>query len=134
MGEYVINKEKGLEIKIGVSIGTIDRCFLTSKEELRKLIDMGYVARTISDGWNCLDAYLINPNTIYEGYQTAIEAQDEAVESLWDRLTDIPFDENEKKELILTDKWHIWDKGTIREDIWSWFNKNHSKGVQYLLY
>ncbi|MCK9471679.1 MAG: hypothetical protein M0Q88_08005 [Bacilli bacterium] len=134
MGEYVVNKKKGIEIKIGVSQSTTDRCFLTSKEELIKLRDMGYSDRDGYDDYDCIESYINNPDTIYESYQTAIEAQDEAVESIWDRLTDILFDENENKELILSDKWHIWDKGTSRNDIWGWFNRNHSKGIRYLLY
>lgn len=136
MGEYVVNKEKGLEIKIGVSMGTIDRCFLTSKEELIKLRDMGYVDRDRDgdDCYNCIEYYINNPDTIYEAYQTAAEAQDEALEALWDRLEDIPFDEDSNSKLVLSENWHIWDKGTSREEIWGFFNKNHTKGVRYLLY
>ena len=55
------------------------------------------------------------------------------IESLWNRLEDVPFDEGEDKELILAEKFHCFKKGTPRFYIWHWFDKHHSKGVAYLL-
>ncbi|WP_240416749.1 hypothetical protein [Paenibacillus periandrae] len=60
---------------------------------------------------------------------------DQEVESLWVILTDVPFDEDAGfKELHLAHDWYIFKKGTEREEIWHWFDKNHSKGVAWLLY
>lgn len=57
---------------------------------------------------------------------------DENIEKLWRELTDIPFDENEN-DLVLSEDWFIFDKGTEREDIWHWFDDHHSKGVGWLM-
>lgn len=57
---------------------------------------------------------------------------DEAIENLWSELTDIPFNES-GNDLVLSEDWFIFDKGTEREDIWHWFDKYHSKGIGYLL-
>lgn len=61
---------------------------------------------------------------------------DREAEALWESFADVPFIENENKELILdaADGWAGFEKGTVREDIWQFFDENHSKGVRYLLY
>lgn len=51
------------------------------------------------------------------------------IEKLWDELEDIPIDENE----CLDVDWNSWSKGTHREEIWHWFDENHSKGVYWLM-
>lgn len=56
------------------------------------------------------------------------------LEDKWYELEQIPFDENEEEELILSEDWFIFKKGTEREDIWHWFDRRYSKGVCYLLY
>lgn len=56
---------------------------------------------------------------------------DTKVEKLWDELTDVPM--NPVTECIEED-FYIWPKRTFREDIWHWFDNNHSQGVYYLLY
>ena len=56
---------------------------------------------------------------------------DTKVEKLWDEFTDVPM--NPVTECIEED-FYIWPKGTFREDIWHWFDNNHSQGVYYLLY
>lgn len=59
---------------------------------------------------------------------------DGEVESLWDTLSDVPFDEDSDGELILAVDWEMFPKGTSRDDIWHWFDEHHSKGVWFLLY
>ena len=54
------------------------------------------------------------------------------IEKLWNELTDIPFDESEN-DLVLSEDWFVFDKGTEREDIWHWFDEHHSKGVGWLM-
>lgn len=56
---------------------------------------------------------------------------DAKAEKLWDEFTDVPM--NPDTECIEED-FYIWPKGTFREDIWHWFDNNHSQGVYYLLY
>lgn len=62
-----------------------------------------------------LDMFLLTPNK---------------EDDCWDELTDIPVDENECLDI----DWLFWDKGTHREEIWEWFDYNHSKGVYWLIY
>lgn len=54
---------------------------------------------------------------------------DEALEKMWDELEDVPVDENECIDI----DWHGWNKGTHREEIWHWFDEQHSKGVGWLM-
>lgn len=54
------------------------------------------------------------------------------LEEKWDELTDIPFDESDD-DLVLSEDWFVFDKGTEREDIWHWFDNHHSKGVGWLM-
>lgn len=51
------------------------------------------------------------------------------IEKLWDELEDVPIDENECIDI----DWRNWSKGTHREEIWHWFDENHSKGVGWLM-
>ena len=55
---------------------------------------------------------------------------DTELENLWKFLEDIPMNENEQLE----EDWFIFPKGTDKEEIWHWFDEQHSKGVSYLLY
>lgn len=55
------------------------------------------------------------------------------IEHLWLELGDVPFDEDKDGELILADDWHIFYKGTSREDIWHWFDDKHPIGLYALM-
>lgn len=80
----------------------------------------------------CLEDSIIN-EYCYEYYGSKYCVLDDAeIEKLWDELTDVPFDESEY-DLMLSDNWFIFEKGTKREDIWHWFDKYHSKGVGWLM-
>lgn len=59
---------------------------------------------------------------------------DQELEEWWNELTDIPFDEDENGELILTQDWKQFSKGTSRDEIWHFFDREHSMGVHWLLY
>lgn len=61
------------------------------------------------------------------------EALDIKMEKFWESLEDVPFIENENKELVLDGEFLFFEKGTPVEVIWSFFDKNHSKGVAYLM-
>ena len=56
--------------------------------------------------------------------------RDVVVEELWDNLTDVPIDPETEE---LDEPYYIWPKGIDKEDIWHWFDEQHSKGVAYLL-
>lgn len=59
---------------------------------------------------------------------------DKNVEKLWNELEDITFIEGEDKELYLGSKWLHFEEGTHREDVWHWFDEEHSKGVAWLMH
>lgn len=61
--------------------------------------------------------------------------QDKEMESLWEKLEDIPFIEDEDGRLILdlAEPWHGFEPGTTKEEIWHYFDRNHSKGINYLM-
>ena len=54
-------------------------------------------------------------------------------EALWQKLTDVPFDELPDGSLVLATDFDIWTTGTPCDDIWRWFDNNHSKGVGWLM-
>lgn len=60
---------------------------------------------------------------------------DKEMESLWEELEDIPFIEDEDGRLILDsdEPWHNFVPGTTKEEIWHYFDRNHSKGINYLV-
>ena len=60
---------------------------------------------------------------------------DAVMEDKWRELEDVPMDEDEGSgNLILSADWWVFCKGTDRNTIWEFFNKNHSKGVRWLMY
>lgn len=68
-----------------------------------------------------------NPDTdIVKEYTT----YDSLLEDLWKTLTDVPM--NPDTEDIEED-WFIFPKGTNREDIWDWFDEQHSKGIGWIM-
>ena len=65
-----------------------------------------------------------------ELYQMVTDAQ---TEKLWAKLTDIPFDEDPEGRMLLSEDFALWKAGMEREDIWEWFDENHSKGVGWMM-
>lgn len=59
------------------------------------------------------------------------EMNDEMLELLWGMLEDIPM--NPETE-CMEGAFLTFPVGTHREEIWKWFDEQHSKGVAYLLY
>lgn len=72
--------------------------------------------------------------TVNKTINNEIISSDKEIEKLWLELTDIPFNENEEGQLLLDEEWLHFEKDIEREEIWQWFDEQHSKGVYYLLY
>lgn len=52
---------------------------------------------------------------------------DEELAVIWNSLTDVPFDENDRLDC---DEWFGFKRGADKyEDIWKWFDKNLSMGL-----
>lgn len=56
---------------------------------------------------------------------------DAAIEGLWEQFADIPMDPVTEE---IEEPYLHFPAGTHREEIWHWFDEQHSKGVYYLLY
>lgn len=56
---------------------------------------------------------------------------DAYIEELWRQFSDIPMDPVTER---MEEPFLHFPANTEREDIWHWFDENHSKGVYYLLY
>ena len=61
------------------------------------------------------------------------EITDLVTESLWEEFEDVLFIEEENGTLGLASDWNEFEAGTDRETIWHWFDKQHSKGINWLL-
>lgn len=59
--------------------------------------------------------------------------KDSQIKKIWALLSDIPFDEDNDGRLLLGEDFALWKKGTEREEIWKWFDQNHTKGVEWLM-
>lgn len=53
----------------------------------------------------------------------------EILEKYWDKLGDIPVDDDG----IIQESFLWWPKGTDREDIWHWFDEKYPGGVVKLM-
>lgn len=58
---------------------------------------------------------------------------DYLVEKLWEEFEDVLFVEDTNKSLLLSSNWFIFEAGTLRDEIWHWFNENHSKKLSWLM-
>lgn len=70
-------------------------------------------------------------NTLTDRIITLMEMRDAEVEDLWHQFGDVPM--NPITEEIEED-FLCFPRGTSREEIWHWFDEQHSMGVHYLLY
>ena len=68
-----------------------------------------------------------NPDTdVVKEYTT----YDSLLEDLWKTLTDVPMNPDTED---MEEDWFIFPKGTNREDIWDWFDEQHSKGIGWIM-
>lgn len=58
---------------------------------------------------------------------------DSYIKGKWKELEDVLFTEDKYHNLVLSDDWFIFDKGEYKENIWHWFDKHYSKGIECLL-
>ena len=78
-----------------------------------------------------IDIY-VSHTDIYDEWR--IQSLDEFCEMKWEELEVVPFDEDDDGRLVLATDWFEFCVGDEREDvIWRWFDKNHSKGVGWLV-
>ena len=104
-----------------------------SEDIVSEVYDMLEAFRVSGDGledeYAYYEAYLIE-RWLASNMDT-LQTRDAKLEQLWGEFADIPMNpETEKME----EPFLHFPAGTDREDIWSWFDERHSKGVVHLLY
>lgn len=129
-GTTMIKKE--LEQKI---VSTFENQLNTNRNkfELNKDIELsGYTITELN--------YLVSKNIIKASnlsnlkFRLEQKYMDCFLEKKWENLTDIPFIEKDGEEILDGTYWDFTKGLTTKEDIWHYFDHNHSKGVHFLLY
>jgi len=54
---------------------------------------------------------------------------DEELLKMWHDGDDVPIDDEERIE----ESWIHFEVGTYRDEIWNWFDEQHSKGLYVLM-
>ena len=96
------------------------------------------------DGWDTDYSYTLDESikvtkTYFEKFGIRVEfvdvvkEKDKQIEELWRELSDIGIYENEEKVICIDEDWHQFFRGTELEDIWYWFDDQHSKGLGWLM-
>lgn len=78
---------------------------------------------------DCNISHNATMDTAYEEISKDIILNDKALEFLWQRLGDIPVNDDG----ITEEDFIGYPAGTDREEIWKWFDEHHSKGVAELV-
>lgn len=78
---------------------------------------------------DCNTSYNDTLGNVVEKVRKEISLTDEVLEFLWERLGDVPVDDDG----FLTDCFMGYELGTDREEIWHWFDEHHSEGVAALM-
>ena len=96
------------------------------KPDMKKFV---YTLEFIAENKEEADEIFHSGQEPYELEVEEKELTDEDLEVLWEYFDDIPVDDDG----LLENPFLIWGVGTFREDIWHWFDENHSKGLAYLM-
>ena len=118
----------------GVKVeGNFDNGLVITQEEALALIGKQALLDKLNLGEYADDIEFISKEEYMRDYGSE-ESDDAKLEKKWEELEDVPFDESgSPSDLILAVDWWIFPKGERREDIWLYFDKQHSKGVAYLM-
>jgi len=54
---------------------------------------------------------------------------DTSVEKSWEEFKTVSLDQNGR----LKENWEAFQKGTSKEIVYGWFDRAHSKGINYLM-
>ena len=81
----------------------------------------------INDRDKMNDIFILNEYEFLKSYSYLKEEDYRAtIDKMWEQLSDIPT--NNTGEKIDTD-FYIWKKGTLKEDIWHWFDERTIGGI-----
>lgn len=59
---------------------------------------------------------------------------DPELEDMWYELQKISLYEDDEGELLIAENWRWFPAMTSIKEIWDWFDKEHSMGVNWLMY
>lgn len=117
--------------------------FITDNDDNETYIaDLEY-----SDHFNTIDACIMwgalqaMDGKLHDGMHIVIQSPepevlkeyvtyDSLLEDLWKTLTDVPINPDTED---MEENWFIFPKGTNREEIWDWFDEQHSKGIGWIM-
>lgn len=78
---------------------------------------------------DCNVSFNSTMDMVVEEAKKSILLDDKVLEFLWERLRDIPVDDDG----CIEEDFLEYVEGTNREEIWQWFDENYSKGVASLI-
>lgn len=61
-----------------------------------------------------------------------LKPTDTMVENLFKEFQDCWFVETKDSGDVLVEPWHIWDESSTKKEILEWFDKYHSRGLEWL--
>ena len=103
-----------------------------NKQNLIELTEHIYAYELTGDLWKCAEIcggiVDILRDELRADPEWDSDVEDAGLKFLWNRLGDVPIDDNE----CIDSDFYIWCEGTPREEIWHWFDEHHSKGVAHL--
>lgn len=99
--------------------------YMANSEEV-----MGEILQMFDEWEDCNTSFNTTLENVVEKVRAEISLTDEVLGFLWRRLGDTPVDDDG----CLTECFMDYEIGTDREEIWSWFDEHHSKGVVALMY
>lgn len=85
------------------------------------------VSNFIDDKEKMNDIFKLSKSEFLNSYSYLTEEDYQAtIDKMWEQLSDIPV--NNIGEKIDTD-FYIWKKGTLKEEIWHWFDERVQGGI-----
>lgn len=85
------------------------------------------VSNFIDDKEKMNDIFKLSKSEFLNSYSYLTEEDYQAtIDKMWEELSDIPV--NNIGEKIDTD-FYIWKKGTLKEEIWHWFDERVQGGI-----
>ena len=83
-----------------------------------------------ADGLSYDEAQVVIDQAIYDLKEIQVQVNDSYIEHIWEGFGDnVHINEDDET----TSEYYHWDEGTHRQEIWTWFDEQHSKGVAYLM-
>lgn len=81
----------------------------------------------INDKEKMKDLFLLTREDFFKKYRNLKEYEYEnTLDSMWKDFAYIPVDED---SIYIEEDFHIWEKGTEKEEIWHWFDSRLKEGI-----